>query len=130
MAKMLVDGVEYEVSLDFDLGEARLIKRYAGITLNELERHDPSDPDLIAAFIHIAFRRRSPEVSDIEIEERVNRVKLAKIDLRDDEEVPVRPPASAPSVPDGSASSSGASSSNGAATTPEPESREITGAPV
>lgn len=129
MAKMTIDGIEYEVSFDFDLGEARTIKRYAGITLNQLEDHDPTDPDLIAAFIHVAFKRRYPQVSDREIEERVNRVKLAKIDMRDDEEVEVDPPA-IPAVPSESVSTSGGNSTNGAAPTLAHESLEITGHPA
>lgn len=112
MAKLVIDGIEYDLSFDFDLGEARVIKRYAGITLNQLATHDESDPDLVAAFIHIVFKRRWPEVEDSEIEARVNKVKLASIDMRVDE-VDARPPASAQSEPAGNGSSSGASSEPG-----------------
>lgn len=129
MAKLYIDDVEYEAPTDFDLGEARIIKRYADVTLNQLRTHDDSDPDLVAAFIHIAFRRATPEASYAEIERRVDAVKLAKIDLRD-EETDARPPELATSPLEDSPPSSGESSSNGAATIPEPESLETSGHPV
>ena len=129
MAELLIDGVAYEMSFDFDLGEARTIKRYAGITLAELPGHDHSDPDLIAAFIHIAFKRHSPELPDAEIERRVNAVKLASIDMREDE-VDARPPASATSPPAGSASSSGESSGSSPEPSQENGSPVISGVPV
>lgn len=114
MAKIVIDGREYELSLDFDIGEARVIKRFAGITLQELEGHDPSDPDLIAAFLFIVFRRENSTLSDAVLEERVNKVKLAAIDMREDEEVVTVPPARAPSGNGANATSSGSSFDNGA----------------
>lgn len=128
MAKIIIDDTEYEAPSDYDMGEARIIKRYAGITLNQLAKHDPSDPDLIAAFIHITFKRLSPDQSFAQIEERVDAVKLAKIDMRKEDDA--RPPELPTSLPEGSALSSGASSSNGAESIPELGSLETSGHPV
>lgn len=86
MAKLFIDGKEYAFSSDYDLGEARIIKRYTGLNLQQLEGHDPTDPDLIAACIHIAFLRDEPSLSFADVEARVNKVKLARIEFEADEE--------------------------------------------
>lgn len=97
MANIVIDGTAYEFSTDFDLGEARVIKRYTDLNLQQLDGHDPSDPDLIAACVHIALQRREPGASFGEIEARVNKVKLARIEYQEDEEISADPPAPAPS---------------------------------
>jgi hypothetical protein len=97
MSTLSIDGREYEFDGNFDLGEARVVKRYTGLTLKDLEGHDPSDPDLIAAFVHITFRRETPQASWDELEARVNAAKLATLLFEQDEEaVDVGPPASEP----------------------------------
>lgn len=92
MATITIDGTDYEFSADFDIGEARIVKRYTGLNLEQLDGHNPTDPDFIAAVIHIVLRRDNPELKFAELEERVDAVKLAAIDMRDDDEVQLSPP--------------------------------------
>lgn len=79
MATISIDGVDYEFTTDFDLGEARIIKRYTGLNLAQIEGHDASDPDLIAAFIHITFRRENPAATFSQLEEKTDAVKLSRL---------------------------------------------------
>ena len=131
MATMIIDGIEHEFSPDFDIGEARIIKRYTGLSLAGMENHDVTDPDLVAAFVHIVFRREDPSLSFALLEEKVDRVKLASIDMRDDEVVPLSPPdQSKPFEKPDSAGETGEPSNGLPAPSPETESPETTGLPV
>ena len=130
MAKIIIDGTEHEVSTDFDIGEGRIIKRYTNLNLRDLEGHDPSDPDLIAAMVHIIFRREEPGLSFSELEEKVDRVKFAQMDLTD-EAVDASPPdQSKPSEKPDSAGETGEPSNGLPAPSPETESPATTGLPV
>lgn len=90
MASLVIDGARYEFpTIDtFTMGEARVIKRYTGLSLNELQPDkktrkpgvDPSDPDFIAALLHIAFARSDPDASSDELEKRVDAVRFARIE--------------------------------------------------
>ena len=132
MAKIVIDGVEHDYSLNFDIGEARIIKRYTNLNLQEVEGHDPSDPDLIASIVHIIFRREEPTLSFSDLEEKVDRVKFATIEYRADEgEVALSPPdQSKPSEKPDSAGETGEPSNGLPAQSPETESPETTGLPV
>ena len=130
MAKIIIDGTEHEFSTDFDIGEGRIIKRYTDLNLRDLEGHDPSDPNLIAAMVHIIFRREEPGLSFSELEEKVDRVKFAQIDLAD-EAVDASPPdQSKPFEKPDSDGETGAPSNGLPAPSPETESPETTGLPV
>lgn len=91
--KIIIDGVEYEQPDVFTIGEARILKRYTGLNLAQVENAEVSDPDFMAAVIHIAFARETPHASFDEIEARVNNVSLAQIGGSSDAD----PPTSAPS---------------------------------
>ena len=131
MAILIIDGVEHEFSADFDIGEARVIKRYTGLSLAQMEGHDVSDPDLIAAFIHIVFRREDGTLSFSELESRVDAIKLASVDMRDEDEVQLSPPdQSKPKENVVSAGETGEPSNGLPAQSLETESPATTGPPV
>lgn len=128
MATITIDGTDYEFEADFDIGEARIVKRYTNLNLAELDGHDPTNPDFIASVIHIVFRREDPDVKFEEIEARVNAVKLASLDMRDDDEVQLSPPEqSKPSEKPDSDGETGEPSNGLPAPSPEIESPETTG---
>ena len=131
MATITIDGTEYEFDADFDIGEARIVKRYTKLNLAELDGHDPTDPDFIASVIHIVFRRQDPDAKFDDIEARVDAVKLAAIDMRDDEEVVLSPPdLSKPSETPGSDGETGEPSNGLPAPSLEIENPETTGNPL
>jgi len=128
VATITIDGTDYEFEADFDIGEARIVKRYTNLNLAELDGHDPTNPDFIASVIHIVFRREDPDVKFEEIEARVNAVKLASLDMRDDDEVQLSPPEqSKPSEKPDSDGETGEPSNGLPAPSPEIESPETTG---
>jgi hypothetical protein len=128
VATITIDGTDHEFEADFDIGEARIVKRYTNLNLAELDGDDPSNPDFIAAIIHIVFRREDPSARFEEIEARVDAVKLAAIDMRDDEEVQLSPPdQSKPSEMPDSGGETGEPSNGLPAPSPEIESQETTG---
>lgn len=130
MAKIVIDGVQHEFDTGFDLGEARTIKRYTGLNLQELEGHEPSDPDLIAAIVHIVFHRAEPGLSFAELEEKVDAVKIASIDMIEDEGGDLSPPEqSKPLSSDVSAGETGAPLNGLPDPSPETESLATTGSP-
>lgn len=130
MATIIIDGTEHDFSTNFDIGEARVIKRYTNLNLQELEGHDPSDPDLIAAMLHIIFRREEPGLSFSDIEQKVDAVQLASIDLREEEANADPPDQSKPSEKPGSAGETGEHSNGLPDQSLETESPETTGLPA
>lgn len=102
MAKLLIDGQEYEiVTLDtLTVGENRIVKRYTGVAGQALEELDDNDPDLTAAMIHIAFVRENPALSFAAAERRVDAVKYSEIDFTpdpdDEEQAPLATPSDEP----------------------------------
>lgn len=89
MAKVKVDGVEYELP-KATLGELRTIKREFGVVLTE--DTDLRDPDVAAALAYIAMRRALPATTVADID------RITSIDFLDDEdaedvaeETPTRP---------------------------------------
>ena len=124
MAKITIDGRELETPdyNDLDMGQARIIKRYSGMSLRELGEADPSDPDVIAAFCHLALASADPDRSYADIEAEVSKIKFAKlvIENRDEQEDDADvPPPSSPNETDSAANGSGLSSPDGSAETPE-----------
>ena len=128
MAKLTLDGVEHEFSEELNLGEARVLKRYTGMNLREVENADPSDPDLITAFAHIVYRRENPTLTFAELEAMAEAVDLASMDTTTDgTEVAASPPAPSAGISD----SETTQPSNGSLeASPEIDSRETTGTPV
>lgn len=119
-AKLIVDGREYEVPEMFTLGEARVLKRFTGLTLTGLAQIDPSDPDMLAALVLIAMRRHDPAVT----EAAVDGLSLDGFELRPaDEEDDAGPPAEAPgaTAADESSGDSGTTPEN-SGLQPSPES--------
>ena len=104
MPKLKVDGEEYELTLDFNMGEARVIHRYSGMTLKDVEEAfdkdneagDPTNPNLIAGILHNLIKRRYPELRDKVIERRINETNLVELIVTDEED-DASPPEPAPS---------------------------------
>ena len=82
--KLVIEGREYPLPdlSDPTLGDAQTLRRYTDKTLEQLEQLRPDDPTLIAALCHIAIARDNPRASFDEIRDRVDKVHIAKIDLR------------------------------------------------
>lgn len=95
MGKLIVDGQEYPLPDfgDLTMGQLRTIKRYTGLSAEAIRTADTTDPDLIAAFVHLAIQVGNPSATFSQIEERVDAIKLASLDFRSDKEVDVIPPA-------------------------------------
>jgi hypothetical protein len=136
MAAIQIDGTEYELDFNFTIGEARMIKRYSGLTLNKLEGDNLTDPDVIAALVHIAIKRANPAWGDSDVEKFVNSVEIAKLEWKGDED-DVVPPASLNVVSEISTGEDGSglsglypepSNPNGTGTSPSDTS--LTSAPV
>lgn len=89
----LGDGIDYELDLDFELGEAMTIQEYTGKTL-DLVKINSADIMVMASLVHIAIRRRFPDVDEDAIRKRVRLVKLSQVtlDLREDEQDPTVTP--------------------------------------
>lgn len=102
--QIIIDGMAYDMPDTFTIGEARTLKKYTGLNLSDLEGADTSDPNFMAAVIHIAFARKFPNVSYAEIEARVDKVSLESIDTVMAEE-PADPPTVAPSLVNGASES-------------------------
>lgn len=119
--KLRIDGADYQFpSMDeLTMGEARIIKRYSGLTLKQLAMQgEAGDQDVLAAFVHIAFARRAPNMAFEEIEQRVNNVRLVQVDAvpePGDPEGDALPPASTrtPNAEDSASGGSGPHSKNG-----------------
>jgi hypothetical protein len=137
MAKIIIDGREYESPdlSEVDLGQAQIIERYTGRSLNELGTGDATSATVIAAFCHLALRGEDPTKSFEAIRREVDVIKLAKLDFRDEAEPEAEedlPPVSAPTGREKSDSEpepSGSSSSNGSDDSPASVPPSI-GAPV
>lgn len=127
MATLIVDGQEYDFDFDFNVGEARTLFRLSGVTLDKLQENK-SNPHVTAAIVLIAFQRKWPDTPTADLEKRVDKVKLATLDLRDDEVV--LPPESTRSGQNGSASTSGETSKSGAETSPASATPAPTGHPI
>lgn len=128
MAKFIMDGVEHDFAEEFDLGEARILKRYTGMNLKELEDLDPSDPDFITACMHILFRREQPGLTFQEYEAMGEAVNPASIEMVfDGEEVAASPPAPSAGISDSATSepSNGSQEASPEITTPS-----LTGTPL
>ena len=117
---LVINGRDYPFpTVDtWDVGEARVLHRYTRMTLDQLgETEDYSDPNLTAAFCHIALARESPNASFDQIEKAVNRIKLVQIQTRDGDEVTeqVDPPSqpSGPPKPNENEPSTGPSGTDG-----------------
>lgn len=97
--KLLIDGTEYPLPQlgDMNMGEARILKRYTNKSIEELEAMPATDPDLVAAVCHVVLLRETEGASSFaEIEQRVNAIKLAELDIRRGDDVAegdARPPA-------------------------------------
>lgn len=94
----------------FDIAEARILKRYSGVVLEDFAPVHPeaedaekaawekeqgkmlSDPDFKAAFAHIAFRRGNPEREYEEIAAIVDGLNLVNVTLALFEEEDASPP--------------------------------------
>ena len=107
-----IEGKTYPVpTLDtFDLAEARILKRYCNVVLEDFspvhpeaedsvrEAHEArqremlSDPDFKAAFAHIAYRRGNPEQEFEEIQAVVDKLGLLDVTLALFEEEDANPP--------------------------------------
>jgi len=105
VAKLIIDGKPYDVPASFTLGEARTIRRIAGVPLAGLqEALEAAEPDAIAALVLVVLQREDPAVT----EEVVNRidvgavteerdasdVELEKAEAEIEEALGPRPPAS------------------------------------
>jgi hypothetical protein len=119
MAKLLIEGEEYPMPNlgDLNLEQARILKRYTGLSLEEAAELRASDPDLIAAFCHLAFQERDPTASFVELERRVQAVHLLTIDSIE-EEADASPPPPGPSETESEPVTSGESSATTTDETP------------
>jgi hypothetical protein len=124
MAAIRIDGAKYELAFNFTIGEARTIKRYSGLTLNQLEGDNLTDPDVIAALMHIAVKRTNPAWSESAVEQFVNNVEIAKIEWEGDEDDAASPPASSNVVSETSTGEDGSALSG---LYPEPSNPNGTG---
>lgn len=130
MAKIIIDGVDYPMPDAFTIGHARIIKRYTGLTLQQVEEADSSDPDLIAAYCHLAIGEMHPGRSFAAIEAEVDKIQFAQLETPADEpEDEESPPAAAQNGNGGNADSSGLTSDVLLDVTPE-TNRLPTGTPV
>ena len=128
MAKIIIDGVEHDFAEEFNLGEARIIKRYTGLNLRELENLDPSDPDFLTACMHILHRREQPGLTFAEYEAMGEALNPANIEtVLDGEEVASSPPAPSAGISDSATSepSNGSQEASPEITTPS-----LTGTPL
>jgi hypothetical protein len=123
MPAIRIDGTKYELAFNFTIGEARTIKRYSGLTLNQVEGDNLTDPDVIAALVHIAVKRTNPAWGESTVEQFVNSVEIAKLEWEGDEDDAV-PPASSNVV---SATSTGEDGSGLSGLYPEPSNPNGTG---
>lgn len=116
--KLVLDGAEFPFPEDLTMGEHRLFKKYTGMSLAMLDAETAfHDPDVMAAFMHIAIARANPHVPEKEIERRVNLItKVDAVEEPGDAEDPPtmtqtpsdvasEPGTSGPSSPNGSADS-------------------------
>jgi hypothetical protein len=124
MAAIRIDGTKYELAFNFTMGEARMIKRYSGLTLNQLEGDNLTDPDVVAALMHIAVKRANPAWGDSAIEKFVDSVEIAKIEWEGDEDDAASPPAS---LNVASETSTGEDGSGLSVLSPEPSNQNGTG---
>lgn len=67
-----INGVIYEEPDSLTMGEHRIIKRYTGMTgkqiADAISERVGADQDMLAAAMHIAYRRAHPDLSFEEIE--------------------------------------------------------------
>lgn len=89
MAHFVIDGNQYEVpEVDsLTMGEAVTVYDYTGLGLDEINegvRH----PGVMAAFLHIAYKRGNPGTDDKTVKELVSNTRLVdaleKIEVEDD----------------------------------------------
>lgn len=127
MNQIIIDGRGYEVPefADITIGQARIIKRYTGRTLEELAETTGTDPDVVGAFCHLALALDSPHKSFATIEREVEAIRFAQLvfpEVESDEEEAAPDAVPPPSSTNGSASdgsSSGSTSAPPSAETPE-----------
>lgn len=127
--KLVIDGREYPVPDlgDLTMGDARIVKRYTGRTLDEVREISGADPDFMAALCHLVLQHDEPQASFEKVERRVNAIKLAQLEYQggeEDDAVPPEPettagPPSAVSTSSGNGGSSGASSARDSGGLPE-----------
>jgi hypothetical protein len=121
MASLIIDGVEYPAPnpATFTIGQARIIYRYSGLTLQQVEDADPSDPNLMAAFCHLALLETHTGRSFAEIEKVVDKIQFAKLDFAKDKEGEERPPVSSQNANGATPPPSGPTSVEPSARTPD-----------
>lgn len=119
-SKLVMDGREYPMPNlgDLTMGDARIIKRYTGMTLEQVAEADPTDPDLIASFCHLAIRAEEPRKSFADIEAEVDKVRLAKLEFVAEEEEE-SPPSSTQNESGSGSQRSGVTSDEPSDETPE-----------
>jgi hypothetical protein len=94
-----IDGIEYEIPQSINLGEARIVERYC-------EGHSGTDNYGIAqtaGLIHVAIRRRQPNVAYEEIQQAVDNLDLEELIALLAPEGDAGPPGEAPKPSDDAA---------------------------
>ncbi len=73
-----VDGVKYEIpALDtVTIGEAKIIKRHSGMTLDELFEIEGLDGGAIGALLAVAIKRSDPSLKEADLDAKVDAVNL------------------------------------------------------
>jgi hypothetical protein len=138
-----INGEVYAVPTisDFDIAEARIMKRYSGVVLEDFAPVHPeatpevraahekklegilTDPDFKAAFAHIAYRRVHPNVGYDEIAALVEKVSLVDVTLAlFEEEEDVSPPSLSESESNSASSEPSYSSDSGSPSTSDSDS--------
>ena len=67
-AKLLINGREYPMPTSFTLGEARMVKRLTGKSMDELGDLSGADPDWMVALVWIAMHRDDPTLTVEQVE--------------------------------------------------------------
>lgn len=123
--KLILDGKEYPMPdmAEITMGQARIIKRYTGMSLQQLGASDGTDPDVIAAFCHLAIAADNPAKSFGQVEKEVEAISFAKLEMtgdEDDGEDEEDPPASTQSGSGDEPPRSGGGSDPSSGEIPEP----------
>jgi len=80
--RIIIDGHEYPMPKmsEVTMGQARILKRYTNASLEKLGTNlDATDPDLIAAFCHLALMPERPGKTFSEIEAEVDDIRFAEL---------------------------------------------------
>lgn len=108
--QIIIDGRAYALPrLDaITMGQARVLKRYTGLSLAEIADVDGTDPDLIAAFCHLAIQAEEPHKSYAAIEREVEAISFTTLEFAggDEESPPIPGPSEQPSTPSDSGNGS------------------------